>query len=44
MSPCPRNNRDTVYGLLGTHGDTENLVYLAEALQDTERLIQYNLR
>jgi hypothetical protein len=39
-----RNNRETIYGLLGSHGDTENLVYLAEALQDTDRLIQYNLR
>ena len=39
-----RNNRETVYSLLGSHGDTENLVYLAEALHDTEKLIQYNLR
>ena len=39
-----RNNKETVYGLLGSHGDTEHLVYLAEVLQDTEKVIQYNIR
>lgn len=41
---CIKNNKDTVYGVLGSHGDTNNLILLAESLQDTEKLIQYNIR
>ena len=41
---CMKNNKDTVYALLGSHGDQRNLVYIAQALRDTDRLVQYNLR
>jgi len=44
VEECIKNNKETVYGLLGSHGDTEHLVHLAEALQDTEKVIQYNMR
>jgi len=33
-----------MYSLLGSHGDQRNLLYIAQALRDTDRLVQYNLR
>ena len=44
VEECMKNNKDTVYSLLGSHGDQRNLVYIAQALRDTDRLVQYNLR
>ena len=44
VEECMKNNKDTVYALLGSHGDQRNLVYIAQALRDTDRLVQYNLR
>lgn len=44
VEECIKNNKETVYGLLGSHGDTEHLVHLAKSLQDTEKVIQYNMR
>ena len=40
---CIKENREVVYNLLGQHGDMRSLVYLAGLLNDTERVIRYNL-
>jgi len=44
VEECIKNNKEVVYNLLGSHGDQRSLVYLAQALYDTERVVQYNLR
>jgi len=44
VEECIRNNKEVVYSLLGSHGDQRSLVYLAQALRDTDRVVQYNLR
>ena len=43
VEDCIRNNKEVVYNLLGSHGDSKSLVHLAELLHDTDRVIQYNL-
>ena len=43
VEDCIRNNRDVVYNLLGSHGDTKSLVHLATLLRDTDKVIQYKL-
>ena len=30
VEECMKNNKDTVYALLGSHGDQRNLVYIAQ--------------
>ena len=40
---CIKNNKEVVYNLLGSHGDTRSLLFLAGLLQDTDKCIQYNL-
>ena len=40
---CIKENKEVVYNLLGQHGDMRSLVHLAGLLNDTERVIQYNL-
>ena len=40
---CIKNNKEVVYNLLGSHGDTRSLLFLAGLLQDTDKSIQYNL-
>jgi len=44
VEECIKNNKEVVYSLLGSHGDKRSLVYLAQVLRDTERVVQYNLR
>ncbi|XP_023332203.1 vacuolar protein sorting-associated protein 18 homolog [Eurytemora carolleeae] len=44
VEECIKNNRDTVYGLLGSHGDMEHLIFLADALHDTEKVVIFNIR
>jgi len=44
VEECIKNNREVVYSLLGSHGDQRSLVYLAQAMRDTDRVVQYNLR
>ena len=43
VDKCIRENKEVVYNLLGSHGDMRSLVYLADRLNDTERVIRYNL-
>lgn len=44
VEDCVKNNKETVYALLGSHGDQKNLVHIAQTLRDTDRLVQYSLR
>ena len=43
VEKCIKENKEVVYNLLGSHGDMRSLVHLAEILNDTERVIRYNL-
>ena len=43
VDKCIRENKEVVYNLLGSHGDMRSLVYLADRLNDIERVIRYNL-
>ena len=40
---CIKENKEVVYNMLGSHGDVRSLVNIAEILNDTERVIRYNL-
>ena len=43
VEKCIKENKEVVYNLLGSHGDMRSLVHLADKLNDTERVIRYNL-
>ncbi|KAA0708592.1 Vacuolar protein sorting-associated protein 18 -like protein [Triplophysa tibetana] len=38
---CFYNNRNTIYDLLASHGDVENMVYFSVIMQDYERVISH---
>lgn len=44
VEECVRNNKETLYSLLSSHGDQKLLIHLADQLQDYERVVGYNLR
>ncbi|XP_068109477.1 vacuolar protein sorting-associated protein 18 homolog [Hyperolius riggenbachi] len=39
---CLFNNRASVYDLLASHGDTENMVYFSVLMQDYERVVAHH--
>ena len=41
---CISHNKEVVYSLLGSHGDTQSLVTIASQLRDQERVVQYSLQ
>lgn len=38
---CFYNNRSTIYDLLASHGDVENMVYFSVIMQDYERVVSH---
>ena len=44
VAECVNQNRNTFYGLLGSHGDKTNLIKFAEVMNDHDRVIRYHLQ
>lgn len=44
VKTCVSLNRGTLYGLISSHGDSDNLLFFASLMEDHERVIQYHIQ